>query len=54
MGANPEAWSVKLKNAWADEQERQFVAEHLGSQTDPLKTESATDQGIEQLDLLLR
>ncbi len=39
----PEAWSVKQMNAWADEKERQFVAKHLGSQTDPLKTESTTD-----------
>ena len=50
----PEVSSVEQMNAWADEKERQFVAMHLGGQTDHLKTKSATDRGIEQLDLSLR
>ena len=50
----PDASSVELMNAWADEKERQFASKHLGSKTDPLKTERATNRGIEQLDLSLR
>ena len=50
----PEVSSVEQMNAWADEKERQFVVMHLGGQTDPLKTESSTDRGIEQCDLSLR
>ena len=49
-----EASSADQMNAWADEKERQFAAKHLGSKTDPLKTERATNRGIEQLDLSLR
>ena len=50
----PEVSSLEQINAWADEKERQFAAEHFGGQTDPLKTESATDRCIEKLDLSLR
>ena len=42
----PEASSVEQMNARANEK---FTAKHLGSQADPLNTESVTDRGIESV-----
>ena len=44
----PEGSSADQMNAWADEKERQFVANYLGGLTDPVETEAATDHDMEK------
>lgn len=44
----PESSSADQMNAWADEKERQFVANYLGGLTDPFESEAATDHDMEK------